>query len=131
MLVMIQILSDLLLILLDVVVGCSLVVMTHSYFAHSLRSLVTIDTIRLLTFVWESKKAHRSFCGAAVLAGPGDGVTDTSISQPASIAAIVTLKLPSSVHVAHLGDLCTIVYASLHSLVKGQPVGLDQPIELS
>lgn len=92
---------------------------------------VAVDAIRLLHQVWESDKAHCSFCRAAVLAGPGDGVADTCVSQPAGIAAIVALKLPGGVHVAHLGDLCTIVYACLHSLIKGQAVGLDQPIEMS
>lgn len=75
----------------------------------SLLSLVAVDAVRLLIFVWESKIAHCSFCGAAVLAGPGDGVADTSVSQPASIAAIVALQLPGSIYVAHLGNLCTIV----------------------
>lgn len=93
--------------------------------------LEAVDAVRLLHFVGESDKAHRSFGWATVLAGPGDGVADTSIGQPAGIATIVALKLPGGVDLPHLGDLCTVVQASLHSLVKGQPVGLDQPVEMS
>lgn len=75
----------------------------------SLLILVAVDAGRLLHLVWESNKAHCGFVGAAVLAGPGDGVADASVSQPAGIAAIVALELPGGVHVAHFRDLCTIV----------------------
>lgn len=97
----------------------------------SLLILVAVDAVRLLHLVWESDKAHRSLGGAAVLAGPGDGVTDTSVSQPAGVAAIEALELPGGVHVADRGDLRPVIDARLHSLVKGQSVGLHQPIEAS
>lgn len=71
--------------------------------------LEAVNAIRLLHLVWESNKPHCSFCGATVLTGPGDGVADTSISQPASITAIIALMLPGSINVAHLGDLCTVI----------------------
>lgn len=75
----------------------------------SLLIFVAVDAVRLLHLVWESNKAHCSFCGATVLAGPGDGVADTTVSQPASVAAIEALELPGGVHVAHPGNLCPIV----------------------
>lgn len=74
-----------------------------------LLSLVAVDAVRPLVLVWESDKPHRSFCGAAVLTRPGDGVADTSVSQPASITSIVALELPGGIYVAHLGNLCTII----------------------
>lgn len=83
--------------------------MTSIFLAKALLLLETVDTIRLLSLVWESKKANCSFFGAAVLAGLGNGVADTCVSQPSGIAAIVAIKLPGGVYVAHLGDLCTIV----------------------
>jgi len=97
----------------------------------SLVSLVAVDPVELLRLLWESNKAHRSFCGTAILAGPGDGIANTAVGQPSGIAAIIAFELPRRVHVAHLGDLRTIIYACLHSLIIGQPVRLDQPVEMS
>lgn len=94
-------------------------------------SFIAVDAVRLDLFVRETNKAHCSFSGAAVLAGPGYGVPDTSISQPASIAAIIALELPCSIKVAHLGNHCTVIDARLHSLVIGQSVWLNQPIEMT
>lgn len=110
MLVKIQSLYALLLILLVVVVAALWWLwLLYSHLPLSLLSLEAVDAVRLLHFIWESNKAHCSFCGAAVLARPGDGVADTSIGQPAGIAAVVALELPGGVHVAHLGDLRTVV----------------------
>lgn len=90
--------------------GCFTLVVTASLFLPTASLLfVAVDAIRLLHLVWESNKAHCCFCGTAVLAGPGDRVADTSVSQPAGIAAIVALELPGGVDVTHLGYLCTIV----------------------
>lgn len=108
MLVKIQSFYALMLILLVVVVA-ALWWLWLLLSTPSLLGLEAVDAVRLLHLVWESNEAHCSFCGAAVLAGPGDGVADASVSQPASIAAIVALDLPGSIHVAHLGDLCIIV----------------------
>lgn len=111
---------------------CSLVVMAYLDLSNpSLIRLVAIHAIRLHCLVGKPNKAHCFFCGAAVLPRPGDGVPDTSISQPAGITAIIAFKLPGSKHVAHLGNLCTVISACLHSLIEGQPFRLDQPIEMT
>lgn len=75
----------------------------------SLLGLVAVHAVRLLCFVWESNEAHRGFCGAAVLARPGDRVADASVSQPAGVAAVVTLELPGGKDVAHFGDLSAVI----------------------
>lgn len=112
---------------------CSLVVMASLDLSTppSLIGLVAVHAVGLHRLVRKPNKTHCCFCRAAVLAGPGDGVADTSISQPASITAIVALNLPGGKYVAHLGDLRTIFSASLHSLSEGQPFRLHQPIQMS
>lgn len=109
MLVKIQSLSALLLILFVVVVAALWLWLSLLLSTLSLLGLVAVNAIRLLALVWEPNQPHCSFCGAAVLAGPGDGVADTPVSQPAGITAIVALKLPGGIHVAHLGNLCVII----------------------
>lgn len=109
---------------------CSLVVKdSPSLTAPLLLGFKAVNTIRLLHFVGELDKAHRSLCGATVLAGPGDRVADASVSQPAGVAAVVVLQLPRGKDVAHLGNLCAVIQARLHSLRKSQPLGLNQPIK--
>ena len=91
--------------------------------------LEAIHAIELLLLVGEAYEAHGGLCFAAVLAGSGDGVPDAAVGQPTGVAAVVAVEFPRSIHVAHLGDLCIVVQACLHSLVIGQPLGLLQPIE--
>ena len=91
--------------------------------------LEAVHAVELLLLVREAQEAHGGLPCAAVLAGSGDGVADAAVGQPASVTPVVAVELPCGVHVANRGDLCVVVQASLHSLIKGQPLGLLQPIE--
>lgn len=95
----------------------------------SLLALEAVDTKELLLLVRESHKAHGRLCWAAVAAGIGDGVADAAVSQPARVAAVITVQLPGSVHLGHIGNLSPIILARLNSLCERQLVGLHQPVE--
>lgn len=94
-----------------------------------LLGFVAVHTVQLLFLVGESDHAYRGLRRAAVLPGVGDGVAHATVSQPAGIAAVVSLQLPCGIHVAHFGDLGTVVPAGLHSFIERQLVRLDQPVE--
>lgn len=96
-----------------------------------LLGFVAVHTIQLLLLVGESDHAHCGLRWAAVLPGVGDRVAYTTVSQPTSVAAVISLQLPSRVNVAHFGNLGTVVPAGLHSFIERELVGLDQPVETS
>lgn len=78
---------------------------------HSLSLLVAEDPKPALA--GEAKAAHAGLRGAAVGTGFGDGVADTAIRQPASIAAVQPVEFPRGVEVSHLGNLSASILARL------------------
>ncbi len=111
-------------------VYCCSLVGNVTWSASQLR-FVAVDSVQLLLFVREANKANCSLRGTAVLPGPGDRVTNATVGQPTSITTIVSMQLPGSVYMAHLCNLSSISLTRVNSLIKVQPIGLDQVVKVS
>lgn len=92
-------------------------------------ALEAVNSVQLVLFVGEAAEPHGGFCWTAAPARVGDGVTDAAVSQPASIAAVIAQQLPGGVHLAHFGDLSTVLLTSPDCFIVGQLKGLDQVVE--
>lgn len=67
---------------------------------------------------WEAKAAHPWLRGTTVGPWPGDGISNTSISQPASFAVVQTCELPGRIELSNLGDVCSIQLTGVLSLCQ-------------
>lgn len=65
---------------------------------------------------WEAEAAHPRLRGATVCSRPGDGISDASISQPASFTVVQPCEFPGSVELSHSGDLSSALLTSPLSL---------------
>lgn len=78
---------------------------------------IAVDTV-FLVLRGEAETTHPWFRWAAVRAGLGNGVTDTPIGQPASVAAVQSHEPPGGVELAHRGDVSAIIGARLNRLCE-------------
>ena len=76
---------------------------------------VAIDT-KLLVMRRKSKAPHSWLLCAAVGPGFNDGVTDTSVSQPARVAAVQSRQPPASIDLSHCSDTAAVSPALLLGL---------------
>lgn len=71
---------------------------------------------------WEAKAAHPWLRGTTVGPWPGDGISNTTISQPASFAVVQTCELPGGIELSNLGDVCSKDLTGVLSLCQIHPV---------
>ena len=82
-----------------------------------------------MLLIWETHKAHCSLSRTAAPSWPRNRVADTTIGQPAGIAAVIAQKLPGSKYLAHFRNLSTVIETSLHRFVIGELGRVDQVVK--
>lgn len=97
------------------VAGC----LSSLFLRSSVLAFEAVHSVQLVLLVREAVEPHSRLRGAASSAGLGNRVTDTAVSQPAGVTAVVAQQLPSGVHLSHLGDLSTVLLARSDCLVVG------------
>ena len=80
---------------------------------------VAIDT-KFLVMCRKSKAPHSRLLCPAVSPGFDDGVTDTSVSQPAGVTAVQSHQPPAGVDLSHCGHLAAVTPARLLGLREGE-----------
>lgn len=83
----------------------------------SFEGLEAVDAEELLLLVRETDEADSCLSRAAAPPWVGDGVAHTAVGQPACVASVIAQQLPRSEHLAHLGNLCTVIPAGLDRLI--------------
>ena len=91
---------------------------------------VAVDT-KFLVMCRKSKAPHSRLLWAAVGPGFNDGVTDTSVSQPAGVAVVQSRQPPAGVDLSHCSDAPAVPPAGLLRLREGEVGRVYQEVNRS